>query len=168
MLGTILIVILLLALIGALPRWSHSREWGYAPTGGLDWCFSSWSFCWFSDAFESMQPAAYPAGQPSEGGVCFPSARWLPYLVVLMCSGGSSAYSVLTHEEIVDLLWTDEIRPTAAQALSRSVRRPAQRGARLCLWRRRHPGSGLLSVRQHKNSAIWCTTSAAETSFANC
>jgi hypothetical protein len=35
MLGTILIVILVLALIGALPRWSHSREWGYFPTGGL-------------------------------------------------------------------------------------------------------------------------------------
>ena len=35
MLGTILIVILLLALFGALPRWSHSRNWGYAPTGGL-------------------------------------------------------------------------------------------------------------------------------------
>jgi hypothetical protein len=32
-------------------------------------------------------------------------------LVILMCSGGSSAYSVLTHEEIVDLLWTDGIRP---------------------------------------------------------
>ncbi len=32
-------------------------------------------------------------------------------LVVLMCSSGSSAYSVLTHEEIVDLLWTDEIQP---------------------------------------------------------
>lgn len=32
-------------------------------------------------------------------------------LVVLMCSAGSLAYSVLTHEEIVDLLWTDEIRP---------------------------------------------------------
>jgi Zinc dependent phospholipase C len=32
-------------------------------------------------------------------------------LIVLMCSGGLSAYSVLTHEEIVDLLWTDEIRP---------------------------------------------------------
>jgi len=32
-------------------------------------------------------------------------------LLVLMCSGGSSAYSVLTHEEIVDLLWADEIRP---------------------------------------------------------
>jgi hypothetical protein len=33
------------------------------------------------------------------------------FLVVLMCSGGSSAYSVLTHEEIVDLLWADEIQP---------------------------------------------------------
>jgi len=33
------------------------------------------------------------------------------FLVVLMCSGGSFAYSVLTHEEIVDLLWTDEIQP---------------------------------------------------------
>ena len=35
MLGTILIIFLILALIGALPRWSHSREWGYMPTGGL-------------------------------------------------------------------------------------------------------------------------------------
>jgi len=35
MIGTILIVILILALFGALPRWSHSRNWGYAPTGGL-------------------------------------------------------------------------------------------------------------------------------------
>jgi hypothetical protein len=31
--------------------------------------------------------------------------------ILLMCSLGSFAYSVLTHEEIVDLLWTDEIRP---------------------------------------------------------
>jgi hypothetical protein len=35
MLGTILIVILVLAVLGALPRWSHSRDWGYAPTGGV-------------------------------------------------------------------------------------------------------------------------------------
>ena len=35
MLGTILIVILVLALFGALPRWSHSKDWGYYPTGGL-------------------------------------------------------------------------------------------------------------------------------------
>ncbi len=33
------------------------------------------------------------------------------FLIVLMCTDGSSAYSVLTHEEIVDLLWTDEIQP---------------------------------------------------------
>jgi hypothetical protein len=35
MIGTVLIVILILALLGALPRWSHSRTWGYAPTGGV-------------------------------------------------------------------------------------------------------------------------------------
>ncbi len=35
MLGTILIVILILALLGALPRWSHSRDWGYYPIGGV-------------------------------------------------------------------------------------------------------------------------------------
>ena len=35
MLGTILIVILVLMLLGALPAWPHSRNWGYYPTGGL-------------------------------------------------------------------------------------------------------------------------------------
>ena len=35
MLGTILIVILVMALFGVLPRWSHSQNWGYAPTGGV-------------------------------------------------------------------------------------------------------------------------------------
>lgn len=35
MLGTILIVILVLALLGALPRWPHSRDWGYYPAGGI-------------------------------------------------------------------------------------------------------------------------------------
>ena len=35
MLGTILVVILILMLLGALPRWPHSRSWGYAPSGGL-------------------------------------------------------------------------------------------------------------------------------------
>lgn len=34
-LGTILLVILILMLIGAIPTWSHSREWGYGPSGGL-------------------------------------------------------------------------------------------------------------------------------------
>ncbi|MEJ0067130.1 MAG: DUF3309 family protein [Caulobacteraceae bacterium] len=31
MLGTILLIVLILLLIGALPRWSYSRSWGYAP-----------------------------------------------------------------------------------------------------------------------------------------
>jgi hypothetical protein len=35
MLGTILIVILVLALFGAIPRWPHSRNWGYYPSGGV-------------------------------------------------------------------------------------------------------------------------------------
>lgn len=34
-LGTILLVVLILLLIGALPNWSHSRNWGYFPSGGL-------------------------------------------------------------------------------------------------------------------------------------
>jgi len=35
MLGTILLVILILLLLGVLPTWPHSRSWGYAPSGGL-------------------------------------------------------------------------------------------------------------------------------------
>ncbi len=35
MLGTILIIVLICLLVGALPRWSHSTNWGYAPSGGL-------------------------------------------------------------------------------------------------------------------------------------
>ena len=33
--GTILIVILILILVGALPTWPHSKNWGYYPSGGL-------------------------------------------------------------------------------------------------------------------------------------
>jgi hypothetical protein len=35
MLGTILIVIFVLALFAVLPRWSHSREWSFVPSGGV-------------------------------------------------------------------------------------------------------------------------------------
>ncbi|ALC14899.1 hypothetical protein DSOUD_0098 [Desulfuromonas soudanensis] len=35
MLGTILVVILILMLLGALPAWPHSRKWGYYPSSGL-------------------------------------------------------------------------------------------------------------------------------------
>jgi hypothetical protein len=34
-LGTILLIVLVLLLIGALPTWSHSSNWGYYPSGGL-------------------------------------------------------------------------------------------------------------------------------------
>ncbi len=33
--GTILVIILLLALVGAIPAWPHSRGWGYGPSGGV-------------------------------------------------------------------------------------------------------------------------------------
>lgn len=34
-LGTILLIVLILALIGAFPAWPHARNWGYAPSGTL-------------------------------------------------------------------------------------------------------------------------------------
>lgn len=34
-LGTILLIVLILLLIGAFPSWPHSRSWGYGPSGGL-------------------------------------------------------------------------------------------------------------------------------------
>jgi len=33
--GTIILIILVLVLVGAIPAWPHSRSWGYGPTGGL-------------------------------------------------------------------------------------------------------------------------------------
>jgi hypothetical protein len=35
MLGTILLILLILLLLGAIPTWPHSRNWGYGPSGGL-------------------------------------------------------------------------------------------------------------------------------------
>ena len=35
MLGTILLIVLILALIGAVPAWPYSRGWGYYPSGGI-------------------------------------------------------------------------------------------------------------------------------------
>jgi hypothetical protein len=34
-LGTILIIVLILLLLGVIPTWPHSRKWGYGPSGGL-------------------------------------------------------------------------------------------------------------------------------------
>ena len=33
--GTILLIVLVLILVGALPTWPHSRSWGYVPSGGI-------------------------------------------------------------------------------------------------------------------------------------
>jgi len=35
MLGTILLVVLVLMLLGSIPSWSHSKSWGYGPSGGI-------------------------------------------------------------------------------------------------------------------------------------
>lgn len=34
-LGTILLLVVLLMVVGAIPTWSHSKSWGYMPSGGL-------------------------------------------------------------------------------------------------------------------------------------
>jgi hypothetical protein len=34
-LGTILLIVLILILVGAIPTWPHSRSWGYGPSGGI-------------------------------------------------------------------------------------------------------------------------------------
>ncbi len=55
---------------------------------------------------------ALPSPAPLASGRRLLCIRVFTIVLVLLLSGGSSlAYSVLTHEEIVDLLWTDEIRP---------------------------------------------------------
>ena len=38
-LGTILLIVIVLMLIGAIPSWPHSRSWGYGPSGGLGLVF---------------------------------------------------------------------------------------------------------------------------------
>ena len=35
MIGTILLIVVILLLLGAIPAWPHSRNWGYGPSGGL-------------------------------------------------------------------------------------------------------------------------------------
>jgi hypothetical protein len=54
MLTTILIIVLILALVGALPTWGYSRDWGYGPGGGLGLILSS-SWCWRSPAISSRR-----------------------------------------------------------------------------------------------------------------
>src|SRR6202158_2407458 len=68
---------------------------------------------------KNMQSSALTRPQHSSLSLGAIAVRWRALakrlvtllLVVVMCGGASLAYSVLTHEEIVDLLWSDEIRP---------------------------------------------------------
>jgi len=53
----------------------------------------------------------HPSPSPAAAWQLLAARALAVLLVVLMCSSGALAYSVLTHEEIVDLLWIDEIRP---------------------------------------------------------
>ena len=58
-----------------------------------------------------MHQSSTSAGVVVKGWRLFSIRAVASLLMVLMCSGGSSGYSVLTHEEIVDLVWADSIRP---------------------------------------------------------
>src|SRR5690348_6854641 len=71
---TILIVILVLLLIGALPNWGYSRGWGYFPSGGLGLV---------------LLIDHSPAYGPPLRGACFRRRRWMRYCADLRdCPGG--------------------------------------------------------------------------------
>src|ERR1700694_4862027 len=64
----------------------------------------------------SFRRALRPASVRASGGRSRGRGPWVirviaVFLVMLLCANGSFAYSVLTHEEIIDLVWTDNIRP---------------------------------------------------------
>ena len=77
-----------------------------------------------------------------------------PTLTILVLLGliavprASSAYSVLTHEQIVDLLWKDQIQPLLMTAIPERHRRGPAQGACVCVRRLRRSGHGLLPVRE--------------------
>jgi len=66
-----------------------------------------------------MHRSGLTTAMHSSPSLCTTAAVWRPLaqnlvtllLVAVICGGPSFAYSVLTHEEVVDLLWSDEIRP---------------------------------------------------------
>jgi hypothetical protein len=62
-----------------------------------------------------MHHASTSAGATLDGRRLFSIRASALLLIVLMCGGNLSAYSVLTHEEIVDLVWTDKIQPLLLQ-----------------------------------------------------
>ena len=61
MLYTVLLVVLLLMLIGALPTWGHSRSWGYAPSGGLLSYFTNNNLLTLNQFYNMHQQVSYLA-----------------------------------------------------------------------------------------------------------
>lgn len=91
MLGTVLIAILLLVSAGALPAWKNRGQMNHD--------------------LRKVESPRTPA--KSRRFPLFCAAALM--IVALICNKGVFAYSVLTHEEIVDLLWIDQIRPLLLQ-----------------------------------------------------
>ena len=114
----------------------------------------------------SHTPVSSGAIAKSSGRLLFVRALAL-LLVVLICSGGLSAYSVLTHYRSRSSMGRCDPAPPD-QAIPWTVGRPDPGGACLRLRRRSHPGPRLLPIRVVENSAISCTTFAAETLSASC
>ena len=87
-------------------------------------------------------------------------------IFVLLCRGGLSAYSVLTHEEIVDLLWGDEIRTLLLNRfpVSRTTRSKKRTPM---LTEARSFRTSATTHSEAESSATWCITSAVATLFAS-
>ncbi len=60
-LGTILLIVSVLVLIGVIPAWPHSRSWGYAPSGVPGSCCGSSSFYW---SWPGFNPSRYTEVTP--------------------------------------------------------------------------------------------------------
>jgi hypothetical protein len=88
-------------------------------------------------------------------------------LIVLMSSGVSLAYSVLTHEEIVDLLWTDEIRPLLLKRFPELTEEQLKEAHAYA-----YGGAVIQDLGYYPfgstEFSTWCITFEAETSFASC
>ena len=63
-LGTILLIILILMLLGAFPRWGYSRNWGYGPSGGLGLVLAIVLILVLLGASEGGFDPAWPWGLP--------------------------------------------------------------------------------------------------------
>ena len=108
-----------------------------------------WDLCSSLSSLQLCSGGFEPCAKNSQvmsAGCCLLAVRTTALLVILLlCSVGAPAYSVLTHEEIVDLLWTNEIRPLLLERYPGLSEDQIRRLMRLRM-EGGHSGSGLLSV----------------------